>query len=388
MSGTDSVPLLYRIYKTSVQRVSLEISSLNSHAAFLLVLEPERHILAWIGSDCESADQDMVKELGFEVLQNDMRVGGEAEVGLIYEGSEPIPLLELFMELIGSDELAYYNKKNAARRKERLVNNPVTAGLIEEMTFGGEGEFEFQETAFIQPDNRGIVPRITFAPIEMETIAYVNVGDQWDIWIARGCPMERVRAVKLFLKSHISELMNERYPGYKGDVMKRNVKIIKQGMEHTLFRQPLKIFTDFEPPGQTAPRLEIIVDTAAAESKGDKEPEEEEYTPTRKKKELLAIDDADEADNRKGVVNFWKPKGENGLDLSDVAYTVEDSDSSKKRKAGYTELMGEDINCITEGMLKVIDEENENPERRKATIEEAANNPASLIGYQVRTLRT
>jgi hypothetical protein len=60
-------PMVYRIYKSTVQRQTPSYHSLSSFAAFLILLDNESQVLGWIGSQCSEEDSTLLQELGIEV---------------------------------------------------------------------------------------------------------------------------------------------------------------------------------------------------------------------------------------------------------------------------------------------------------------------------------
>ena len=404
--------VMYRVYKGTVQRVPLSIKSLNSHAIFLVILPDERQVIGWVGTDCDSADSELARQVGNTVMMKDFLMKEQPELPLIYENNEPNKLLEIMLDLLWSSPTSYFSKLNAADRKHKLTNNSVSVGLIEKITWGEDGGYDFQETAFAHPDNLGTVPRVTFVPIEINTVAYVNTGDQWDIWIARGVETEDEQNIISFVESSVIDQLALGSSAFKKDILSQYIKIVRQGEEHTLFRRPLKIFTDFEPPGRTAPRPEplpkvrkerkkkagslqkratLADDAGIAESKGGGDPS----------KSSGAGGGGDEDAPNPNALDFWAPPPGQGdtedgdahnnvslLDMGDLAPRI---DTSSKRFGGgrggggdEDALTGRDVNVVTAGMLKVAEGYNINPEQRRAAVEDAARNPSSLIGYQVR----
>jgi hypothetical protein len=249
------VPLFYRVYRSTVQRVAVSIRNLNSNAAFLVVLEDEKKITLWVGMQCDEEDSELAYKIAETIMKRDFRESEEEPIPSIVEGEETNEVLEPFLDLLWSSINLYYSKATAAERKKALVNSSVSVGLIEPMGRTAD-VFDFQETAFAHPDSNGLVPRVTFVPIEMKTIAYVNVGDHWDIWCARAVPDNEIERVMVFVRNTVATQLNliDNAATRQTNVLGQYVHLVRQGEESTLFRRPLKIFTDYEPPGKCAPR--------------------------------------------------------------------------------------------------------------------------------------
>lgn len=249
------VPLIYRVYRATVQRVTVSMKNFNSNAVFIIVIEEEKRITLWLGSQSEDEDAELAESIAETIMKRDFREGDEEPIPTILEGEEVNDVLEPFLDMMCSTLNQYYSKMAAGERKKALVNSSVSVGYIEPMPRSID-TFDFQETAFAHPDVKGTVPRVPFVPIEMNTIAYVNVGDHWDIWCARAVPDEEIERVMVFVRNTVATQLNlvDNVATRQTNVLGQYVQLIRQGEEGTLFRRPLKIFTDFEPPGKCAPR--------------------------------------------------------------------------------------------------------------------------------------
>lgn len=270
---SKSTQTLYRIYKATVQRVPLEIKSLNSAAAFLILLDTEKQVILWIGCDCESTDSELAKELAKGVISKDYHER-DNEIPLIMEEAEPPQLLNAMLEIFWSNSNTYLSKSVAHQRKEKISNNSVSVGIIKKMS-AFSTEYDFQETAFAHPDSTGMVPRVAFAPLEKNTTAYVNTGDQWDVWFARGVLATEQGDVLKVLESAIASNIAPGTVAFQKEILAQYIQVIYQGDERFLFRRPLKIFTDFEPPGKTLPRPDTVKLSSNAIAIASKAQEEE-----------------------------------------------------------------------------------------------------------------
>lgn len=251
-----STARIYRMYKNSVQRVLLSSDSLNSNAAFLIIVHDEKKVFSWIGSNCDTLDIDNVNDLGVTVLKRDFFQNDIVTIDMIREGEEKKNLLEIMLDLFGSNSSSYFSKVSIKSRKESITNNPVSVGIIESSTLLID-TYDFNETNFTHPDVNGKISRLSFVPIEIDTIAYVNIGDHWDLWIARGVKKEVEMKVIEYLKHKIIlnlQLNDNNLIEYKDLLLSQYIDIIYQGEEHVLFRRALKIFTNYEPKNKTLSR--------------------------------------------------------------------------------------------------------------------------------------
>ena len=244
------------MYKNSVQRVLLSIDSLNSNAAFLIIIHDEKKVFSWIGLNCDTSDIDNVNDLGVTVLKRDFFQNDIITIDMIREGEEKKHLLEIMLDLFWSNSSSYFSKLSIKSRKESITNNPVSVGIIESSTLL-INTYDFNETNFTHPDVNGKISRLSFVPIEINTIAYVNIGDHWDLWIARGVKKEDEIKVIEYLKYKIIfnlQLNDNNLIEYKDILLSQYIDIIYQGEEHVLFRRALKIFTNYEPKNKTLSR--------------------------------------------------------------------------------------------------------------------------------------
>lgn len=251
-----STARIYRMYKNSVQRVLLSIDSLNSNAAFLIIVHDEKKVFSWIGLNCDTSDIDNVNDLGVTVLKRDFFQNDILTIDMIREGEEKKHLLEVMLDLFWSNSSSYFSKLSIKSRKESITNNPVSIGIIESSTLLID-TYDFNETNFTHPDVNGKISRLSFVPIEINTIAYVNIGDHWDLWIARGVKKEDEIKVIEYLKYKIIfnlQLNDNNLIEYKDILLSQYIDIIYQGEEHVLFRRALKIFTNYEPKNKTLSR--------------------------------------------------------------------------------------------------------------------------------------
>jgi hypothetical protein len=132
---------------------------------------------------------------------------------------------------------------------------PVALSVVEKWD---DGTPHLREIAVAYPDASGYIGRMAFAPVEMETMAVVHVGDQWDLWIARGTKQDDEDAAREHLRylastSHSAAAGRPESQGLDRIIAAKNVRITRQGCERVLFRQHFKILTDYEPPGKCIP---------------------------------------------------------------------------------------------------------------------------------------
>lgn len=259
MIPVDPIPYLYRVFNETVQRVPLHYTSLSSWAAFILVVDSEREAVGWFGEECKLPDRKLASELGLQVLRQDLRKTDATYFPFTSESNDNLRILRYMLPKIWCDELVYRTKKNVEERKKMCFNNPVSVGMLDKFI---DGSYALRETSFASVDEElGSVPRLRFVDVEKNSIVVVNHGDQWDIWVSRGC----TDAEEEFARSYVIRLASSRTKVSPGgapitasaiEALKGgnpNVRTVKQGCERVLFRCHMKALTDFEPLGKCVP---------------------------------------------------------------------------------------------------------------------------------------
>lgn len=248
-------PLLYRIYCGSFQRQIPHIRSLNSHAAFLIILDEDAQVIVWVGSLCSEADRDLAVQIGKDIMLKDFGEDVKEDIPTLYEVESPDELLEAILESLGSDMISYTSKLIVSARREEIENSTISVGILTPI-LQNPGQFEKKEKSFAHPDTEGNVPRVDFVYIEKDTLAYVIVGNQYDLWIARGVPEDQEQFAVAFMERLIDHEVFLDAPAVNSNSrFVPHLQVVYQGEERYAFRRPLKIFTDFEPEGRTIPKM-------------------------------------------------------------------------------------------------------------------------------------
>lgn len=240
---------LYRVFNRTVQRMDLKITSLSSWAAFILVCDADREAVGWFGDSCSLDDRSMAVDLGLQVMRLDLRRYSVTNFPSITEGNENPKTLRYIASQLWSDEFAYRSKQTCNMRKRGITNVPVSIGVLEKNI---DGSLSVRDVALANPGPEGEVPRLSFVPIEIDTIAVVNHGMQWDIWVSRGVST----ADEANAKASISRLAISKAPNstsFDSIISNQYVRVVRQGCERVLFRQHFKFITDFEPEGKCVP---------------------------------------------------------------------------------------------------------------------------------------
>jgi hypothetical protein len=414
MSSDGAKVYLFRVFNHTVQRVLLSAKSLNKEAAFIFVDYAKREVLAWIGSACAKEDHLLAKELALIILRRDLNqeVENDEEAPFALEGEENEDELEMIVTVFNVTSVTFYGKAIAAEKKKVITNSTVSVGLLEAVSWASD-VYDFKEFGTEKPDSVGAVARATFVPIEMETIAYMNIGAFWDVWVSRAVSPEDAAKVMKFVRNVAAAHLKESDAKFvaSDEVLDRYVVMVRQGEEGTLFRRPLKIFTDFNPPGKCIPKPAKVevAPVKAAVAIDMKELANSAAAMVAEKKTKGGVnfmqEEVAEEEKPSEPENFWspterphdpmlyEPKVGKALPLPrvfsngkmveapcppapSIEVVVLEADRSFK---------GLSDDFITKDMLVVAEGKNETPEARQLIIAEAGKNPASLIGYQVST---
>ena len=417
------IALLYRMYKGTVQRVLLSLDALNSSAGYLVVVKRDQRAFCWIGSKCENDDKEAIKEIGWKVIARDFKTnellyddGTPKAIKVITEGeeerstSDSKPEFVMLLDLLWTNTTFYYSKLQVNNRLKALHNSPISVGYIGLQSssrnnkmgsgssilrsIGANDPYRFVETTFAHPDATGSVHRITFVPIEADTIAYVNVGDIWEVWIADlVSPDEEDKVIK-FISDKVASLLQLPFNATRTEILKQYIQVIHQGGESYMFKHSFKKFTSFN--ARIAPRP--ISNSALNQKEREAEDDDDDDEDEEKEEGADDHDDDEEEEKEKGaydaeqdffrslpsssrtavvepelqvvnLINLVKPTASNMMPVLAVIklLRVQKVDSSK---------VTEDMFAIKEGVQVSMTD-------RRSIIMATAMDPSSLIGYQV-----
>eukprot|EP00601_Ochromonadales_sp_CCMP2298_P000721 CAMPEP_0173179146 /NCGR_PEP_ID=MMETSP1141-20130122/5948_1 /TAXON_ID=483371 /ORGANISM="non described non described, Strain CCMP2298" /LENGTH=323 /DNA_ID=CAMNT_0014101753 /DNA_START=93 /DNA_END=1061 /DNA_ORIENTATION=+ len=259
MSHDRATVFLYRVFNLSVQRVLLSAKSLRREAAFVFVDYGKSEAVSWVGAAASPQDDALARELALKIMRKDLNEpdATEEEVPCVHEGKETEEDLEAIVGLLNVTSVTFYGRMVAAEKRRPFENATVCVGLLEAVSWATD-VYDFKETEREVVDSAGAAPRATFVPIEMGTVAYVNTGDFWDIWVSRAVSHDEAAKVVKFVKNVVTAALAEAKVGGQGGVteaiLNQHVVMVRQGEETIPFRRALKIFTDFNPPGKCLPK--------------------------------------------------------------------------------------------------------------------------------------
>lgn len=414
-------PTLYRIYKATVQRQAPTYRSLSSHAAFLILLDSESQVLGWVGSQCSEEDVQLLQELGIDVMTRDYSHPNVKTIPIVYEQDDPNALLEALLDIFEIDGSIYSNKLTATERRKTIENSSVSIGLIiPPKNLRDFNLFELKETSYAHPDLNGMVPRIPFPHLEKNSIVYMNIGDQWDLWFAKGCKQNvidlAIKFIENLIETQLSRTIGVGFNGNDHGIKSPNsaadanatlkalvlqyLQITNQGEERQCFRHPLKIFTDFEPFDNVETILAHRQEQFDQEAKknGDFEHRPQDNLQIRRDVNELNRNQGSEPDMSPVIArdntNFWANNGSpsklnnftspaNANKSGNPLYG--DSNTPKNFFSDRPTIQVNDADAITPALLQLEEAANIPLQQRRAVIEESINNPDVLLGWQVNT---
>lgn len=256
----QETPFMYRVYQLTVQRVPCTLQALNSHGSYVLVCDSETDVVVWIGARCEEGDSTFALTLGLDVVRRDMGFHEETEITVVIETKEKADSLGFFLGKLNSDEGQYRRKIARAARLDPLTNSPVLTGVL--LREGYNFQFTKSGTTNVN-ESDGRVARVQFPEVEQNTVAVINVGNEWDLWVARGASSSDERDAKVWVQQQIASNMKDSGETVDADGVKSHMHLVRQGCERVLFRAMFKIFTDYEPMGKTVPYVAQNAPTSA-----------------------------------------------------------------------------------------------------------------------------
>jgi hypothetical protein len=425
-SALDKLPpLLYRVFCNTFQRQIAHIRSFNSHAAYIIISDDDCQSVVWIGSLCSEADKDLALQNAKEIMMRDFGEVPDIDIPTLYEIDTPGELLKSIVESLGSDMGNYNSKVTIADRRENIENSAVSVNTLIQIA-GKPGEFEKREKSFAHPNVDGVVPRVDFVHIEKNTLAYIKVGDQYDLWIARGVSPEQEQYAVAYMERLLDhEVFEDAQASANKSRFVPYFQVVYQGEERYAFRRPLKIFTDFEPVGRTVPKKEIpLEDKTQPTKRGGKMESSVSFAhdlsadggkqvafENQRAAAVSAIRRADAGKASRLPVTFSEFRLEEERDILTRADNLANSSPYKSlnfwqdvkpQQANRTILFGEyspinpdyapapkirmtmgDRNRILPQHFEIIEHENLDMSGRKDLLMRAKHDPCAMLGWQI-----
>lgn len=245
-------PFMYRVYKNTLKKNTLDIFTLRTSACFILVCDEDRRVVLWIGAEASEEDEALANESAVDVVLIDHAKSGAQDCSTIYEQEEESDedVFRYFLSKFSAtgmtdgehhhlvDKNVYWSKKAKSDRLKLVHNIPSDVGVIGKLSNGRMGVLE---RIFIEPDENGSLQPSPFPEILPNTIVFVNMDTEWELWIARGVTPSDETKAKEFLSTIISNWIERKMSGGSRKVPVVNVHVIRQGCERSLFRAMFEV---------------------------------------------------------------------------------------------------------------------------------------------------
>jgi HAD-superfamily hydrolase (TIGR02245 family) len=234
--STESGHYLLRVYKESVQRLSCELTSLSSFAAFVVVSmgsPAQRRCILWIGANCSPQDRTIAEKLSYSVAVEDL---GAVVPDCVVEGRENPALLEPILSAMwvqGED----YKRSARSRATTAIINKTVYLYNMIKDPVKVPTTFQINQLACEAPEaSTGKVGKLFFpATAERDGILVVNIGDQYDLWFSDAVGTIDQSLAKTALRSFAVDKAPEKRRGIESVMFSRNMRAITP-LDRVVFR--------------------------------------------------------------------------------------------------------------------------------------------------------
>lgn len=180
MTDSNEVPVLARVYRSTVQRISCHLKLFSSYASFILVCDNTRKVYVWVGIASSIDDAALAESVAFNILQDDYQNLGE--IVSIREGMEHQQKLAALMGRLLTTVEDYVQL--SALRGTVLENVPITLSIIERGNNNhNDDDFILKPLSHSTVGRAGNVLPLPFLSVrDRMTIALLTTGNQYDIW--------------------------------------------------------------------------------------------------------------------------------------------------------------------------------------------------------------
>jgi HAD-superfamily hydrolase (TIGR02245 family) len=234
--STESGHYLLRVYKESVQRLSCELTSLSSFAAFVVVSmgsPAQRRCILWIGANCSPQDRTIAEKLSYSVAVEDL---GAVVPDCVVEGRENPALLEPILSAMwvqGED----YKRSARSRATTAIINKTVYLYNMIKDPVKVPTTFQINQLACEAPEaSTGKVGKLFFpATAERDGILVVNIGDQYDLWFSDAVGTIDQSLAKTALRAFAVDRAPEKRRGIESVMFSRNMRAITP-LDRVVFR--------------------------------------------------------------------------------------------------------------------------------------------------------
>lgn len=218
--------ILLRCYKESVQRLSCELTSLSSYAAFVIVgvgNVAQRRCIIWIGASCSPSDRTIAENLSYDIAVKDYNSPIVPEC--IVEDRENQILLDA---ILGSLWVQIDDYRRAARIRSTtaITNRPVSLYMLEKQASSSPACYKINLIATETPDpSTGKVSRLTFPTVNRSSVVAVSIGEQYDLWFGASVNGADQSLAKTNLRAFAVGRASETRKGIESVMFSRNLKL-------------------------------------------------------------------------------------------------------------------------------------------------------------------
>ena len=227
IDSSEETGFLLRVYKESVQRLPCELTSLSSHAAYIIVCVGtlvQRRCILWIGSACSPADRTIVEKLSYDVAVEDFQSSASPEC--MMEDRDNLVLLDTILNAMWV-QVDDYRRAARARNTTVISNKPVNMLRLFKEPGKSPPSYRVLELATETPHSpSGKVAKLVFpAGLDDTSIVAIGIGDQYDIWFAEGVGSADQAAAKASLHAFAVSRAPEKRRGIESVMFSRNLRV-------------------------------------------------------------------------------------------------------------------------------------------------------------------
>lgn len=218
---------LIRIFKTTIQRVTCEIQSLNSNAVFILINDSGKYVGVWLGEKSSRIDKAVTETKVIPELIKMLKLNfSSTTVPYLLEGTvdvSDVDLIRLIKE-IGGNMDKYLKLKD--ERKNSLANNISSLSMLE---MDENKIFTLNEISTTKLNEKGSLSKLSFQNPTPTTLAVVIVGTEIDLWVGNEIKQDDRNNAVTFLKNKFLS----------------QIQIVRQGFESFIFKEQFTPDTPF-----------------------------------------------------------------------------------------------------------------------------------------------
>mmetsp|Transcript_33258 Transcript_33258/g.31712 ORF Transcript_33258/g.31712 Transcript_33258/m.31712 type:complete len:508 (+) Transcript_33258:303-1826(+) len=238
-------PVLARIFKNTVQRISCHLTLFNSNATFIVICEDIHKIYVWVGQESYREDTLLAEIVTFNILRDDYMNKGE--IVTVEEGKEAANQQNLdgMLDQLFMKSHDYFQQ--APSRSKPIENSPITLRMVKRNhNENNDNSFSLKPISYSPLGRTGnVLPLPFLATVDRKAIAVLTTGNLCDIWFGEAVSVQE----KLAVKTHIIEMAMIKVPlkqrGLEAVLFERGLCISGQERPTALFRENFTVNTRY-----------------------------------------------------------------------------------------------------------------------------------------------